>query len=161
MSATDWRIDTIDSANDQRLAGIIPLFEAMYAEMERHGPVKRLSADGARIWLNGVATGLERFGRLSVAVHGDVVVGFAHGSVKLGAEHQGGERIGYITHVHVAEQFRRVGMARALVASLEEWFRLREVRSREIQIVAGNAPAAAFWERLGYTCELVQYAVRG
>lgn len=158
---SDHRIEVIASPSDPRIAAVEVLFVAMYAEMAQQGSVRPLATNGARTWLDGITTGLERFGRLCVALKDDEVIGFAHGAVKLLAEHQGGGRVGHVSHVHVSPAHRRSGIARDLVASLDVWFRAKEVESTEITIVVGNAQAQAFWERLGYTADLIQYIRRG
>lgn len=154
----DWRIEVISSASHQRIDAVGPLMEAMYAEMQEQGPIRPLADHGARIWMNGISPGLERFGRLCIAVKEDEVVGFAHGALKLLPEHQGGACVGHITHVHVLPDQRRSGIARALVASLDEWFQAKQVSGTEIHIVVGNEQARAFWSVLGYAPELLQYA---
>lgn len=155
-----WRIHVVLSASDERIAAVGPLLEAMYAEMGEQGPVRPLAMHGARNWMDGISSGLERFGRLSIAIEQDEVVGFAHGALKLLPEYQGGARMGHITHVHVLPGHRRSGVARALVASLDEWFHEKEVIGMEIHVVVGNEQARVFWERLGYRAELIQYARR-
>ncbi|MBL7951263.1 MAG: GNAT family N-acetyltransferase [Flavobacteriales bacterium] len=158
---SDWRIEVVSSGSDQHIAAVDPLMGAMYAEMREQGPVVPLMDGGARIWLDGIRSGLERFGRLSIAISDGQVVGFAHGALKLLPEHQGGARVGHVTHVHVSPDHRREGIARALITSLDEWFQAKQVTSTEIHILVGNEAARAFWERLGYAPELVQYARRG
>lgn len=154
------RIEVITDGSDPRLPALAPLLEAMYAEMAALGPVRPLAPDGARRWLDSIAPGLERFGRLCIAERDGEVLGFAHGALKLLPEHLGGHRIGHVTHVHVAPGARRLGLARQLAQRLEDWFAAKQVDEVEIQLVAGNAPAAAFWESLGYRMELVQYRKR-
>lgn len=150
-------IEVITDAADPRLPALVPLMEAMYAEMALLGPVRPLVPTGASIWLKGVVAGLERFGRLCVAEGGGEVLGFGHGALKLLPDHLGGHRIGHVSHLHVMPKARRHGVARQLAASLEEWFAAKQVEEVEIQLVAGNAPAAAFWESMGYRIELAQY----
>jgi ribosomal protein S18 acetylase RimI-like enzyme len=158
---TVTRIEFIATASDPRIEAIGALVQAMYDEMQELGPLVPLATNGARIWLDGISTGLERFGRLCIAIKENEVVGFAHGAVKLLPEHQGGARIGHITHVHVMPAHRRSGIARELVASLDAWFNAKGVVGTEIHIVVGNEQAKAFWTRLGYMPELIQYARRG
>lgn len=153
MTAT---IRAVTDPEDPVLAGIEPHFQAMHDEMASQGMLLRLADDGARTWLNGVRGGLERFGRLAVAGSDGIITGFAHASVKLAPEHLGGARMGHITHVYVAPEYRRTGIARSLVVSLHEWLHAREVTSIELQVVKDNRAGLAFWSALGYTTELLQ-----
>jgi ribosomal protein S18 acetylase RimI-like enzyme len=149
-------VRTITHAEDAALPAIVPLFEAMHAEMAQQGMLLRLGPDGARIWQEGIKGGLERFGRLAVAEADGQVVGFAHAVVKLAPEHLGGARIGHIAHVYVAPAHRRSGIARELVASLHAWLGAKQVASTELQVVHLNEAGLAFWRSLGYEPELVQ-----
>lgn len=151
-----YRIDVITAGTDPRLEAVANAFGAMYAEMERMGPVLPLVEGGAARWLNSATGGLERFGRLCVSMRDEVVIGFAHGQVKLAPEHQGGLRVGHIGHVYVDPAHRGNGQARALTACLHAWFAERQVHSVELQVVQGNAAAVAFWHHLGYVDELLQ-----
>lgn len=149
-------VRTIAHADDTALPAVVPLFEAMHAEMAQQGMLLRLNPDGAHVWLEGSKVGLERFGHLAVAEADGQVVGFAHAVVKLAPEHLGGARIGHIAHVYVAPAHRRSGIARELVASLHEWLSAKRVTSTELQVVHRNEAGLAFWRSLGYVPELVQ-----
>ncbi len=149
-------VRTITDAEDKALPAIVPLFEAMHAEMARQGMLLGLTSDGARIWLEGAKGGLERFGHLAVAEADGQVIGFAYAVVKLAPEHLGGARIGHIAHVFVAPAHRRSGIARELVASLHEWLGAKQVTSIELQVVHRNEAGLAFWRSLGYETELLQ-----
>ena len=94
-------INVIEQGNDPRVAPIAPLLEAMYAEMLHNGSMMPLARNGADLWFRSVANGLERFGRLSIAMIGEEVIGFAHGAIKLAPEHLGGARVGHVSHVFV------------------------------------------------------------
>ena len=148
--------NVVEQPDDPRIAAIGPLFEGMYAEMVSQGAMMPLAENGAALWISSMANGLERFGRLAVAMFGDEVIGFAHGAIKLAPEHLGGERVGHVSHVFVLPAHRRAGVARSLVASLDEWFAAKKINNIELSVVHGNAEGIAFWRSLGYTMELVQ-----
>lgn len=149
-------VRAITHADDPALPAIVPLFGSMHAEMADQGMLLQLKQGGANIWLEGIKSGLERFGRMTIAEVDGRVVGFAHAVVKLAPEHLGGSRIGHIAHVFVAPDHRRAGLARELVASLHTWLGSKQVSSVELQVVHRNEAALAFWKSLGYTLELMQ-----
>ncbi len=149
-------VRAITHADDPALSAITPLFEAMHAEMAKQGMLLQLTPDGANIWLEGIKSGLERFGRMAVAEVDGQIVGFAHAVVKLAPEHLGGSRIGLIAHVFVVPAHRRSGLARALVASLQAWLGSKQVSSVELHVVHRNEAALAFWKSQGYMLELMQ-----
>lgn len=153
-------VQTIVAADDPRLAEVAALFAAMYTEMAELGPVVPLAPGGERTWITSVGSGLERFGRLCVAISEGTVVGFAHGTLKLAPEYQGGHRTGLITHVYIKPEHRRGGGAHQLVDALEDWFRLREVKGIELHVVDGNGPGSSFWRSRGYRTEVLQMAKR-
>lgn len=97
----------------------------------------------------------EARGRCWLAEAGDEVVG----AVLVG---QDGRR-GYFYHLAVASQWQRIGIGWALVdAALEDLASLGITRSH-VLVLADNATARAFWERLGWTerRELALYSYTG
>jgi ribosomal protein S18 acetylase RimI-like enzyme len=150
------RINVLTDTNNPRLSAVAVLFARMHAEMHAQGMRLELVPGGEHAWVAEAARSAERFGRLTVALVGDEVVGFAHGAMKLAPEHLGGMRIGHITHVYVLAEHRRRSIASQLVGSLQEWFRQKEVHSVELQVVHGAAAALSFWEGMGFRVELFQ-----
>ncbi|MCB0773583.1 MAG: GNAT family N-acetyltransferase [Flavobacteriales bacterium] len=141
---------------DPALPAVQDLFTRMHHEMASQGMGLSLAEGGAGLWCASVSRGLERFNRLVIAMHGERVVGFAHGAVKLAPEHLGGMRLGHISHVHVAVDARGKGIGRGMVDLLHAWFADREVASIELHVLAGNDAGQAFWRSLGYRVELHQ-----
>jgi N-acetylglutamate synthase len=56
-----------------------------------------------------------------------------------------------VTAVTVAERYRRLGLATAVMAGLGAWARERGGYSCLLQVAGTNAPALALYERLGFT----------
>ena len=56
-----------------------------------------------------------------------------------------------VTAVTVAEEARRQGLARAVMAALGRWARARGGRRCLLQVVESNAPALALYGRLGFS----------
>lgn len=133
------------------------LFKDMYSYMSEHGLRIALAEGGAGKWVASVKKGLGRFGILFMSFDEDVVSGFAHGSIRLTPDYLGNKKTGVITHIHLKEEHRRKGAGLALVKALEKWFSEQQVHSIELQVLDENLPGIAFWEKLGYACELRQY----
>jgi ribosomal protein S18 acetylase RimI-like enzyme len=64
------------------------------------------------------------------------------------AGHDG--RRGYLQHVMVAPAYRRRGVARALVGRCVAALAARGIAKMHIDVLAANAEAMRFWERLGW-----------
>lgn len=59
-------------------------------------------------------------------------------------------RRGWIYHVTVAEDLRRLGLATVLVRQVEDALRRAGCRRCLVSVEGGNDAALAFWRRLGY-----------
>lgn len=154
---SDYNIRELTDKHDAAFENIESLFYEMYACMRKQGLILELADDGARKWIDGIRTGLGRFGSLFVCENEGKIIGFAHGSIILTPNYFGSKKIGVITHVHVQDRHRKMGAGRALVKALEKWFDGKEVFGIELQVLSGNIPAIKFWEKLGYQDELRQY----
>ncbi|HEY0979113.1 MAG TPA: GNAT family N-acetyltransferase [Flavobacteriales bacterium] len=152
---SDVRIIAVKDAADPRLEQLPPMFEDLHDVMHRHGMMQELAPNGARIWLDGLKAGLERFTRLVLAVQGDTVVGFTCGSVKLAPEYLGGALVGHWTQLYVTADHRRGGVSRAMSELLHEWFREKKVTSIETQVVREHPSSVPFAESFGYQVEWI------
>ncbi|HSG67952.1 MAG TPA: GNAT family N-acetyltransferase [Bacteroidales bacterium] len=153
----DDQIREIIDRNDQAWGDIESLFADMYAYMQSKGLMAGLAEDGAKHWVESVSKGLGRFGIMYISMHGKDVTGFAYGSIRLMPDYLGSRKTGVITHIHLKENYRRKGTGALLVRALEKWFLAKEVHSIELQVIIDNSSAMAFWEKLGYKTELIQY----
>jgi ribosomal protein S18 acetylase RimI-like enzyme len=93
-------------------------------------------------------------GAILVAEEEGRIVGFASGLVET---RQDRERLavidfrnGVVPELYVDPQWRRRGIARALLESLDEYFRARGCGASVIEVFAPNVGARSFYERLGY-----------
>ena len=152
MSATPL-FSTITDPADPRLEAILPMFEDLHSVMNRHGMLLELAPDGARIWLNGLRSGIERFTRIVIAEMNGEVIGFTCGSLKLAPEYFGGGRIGHWTHLYVHRAHRLSGVARKMTALLHEWFEAKGVRNIETQVVVDHPSSLPFVRSCGYRME--------
>ena len=147
------RISYITDPADPRLEQLIPMFEDLHEVMHRHGMLLKLAPNGARLWLDGFRTGLERFSRMVIAEANGAVIGFTCGSMKLAPEYLGGERIGHWTHLYVDHQHRLSGVARRMTALLHEWFEQKGVRNIDTQVVVEHPSSVPFVGSFGYVME--------
>lgn len=152
---SDVSIIAVKDAGDPRLAQLIPMFEDLHALMRTHGMMQDLAPNGARLWLEGVKAGLERFNRVVLAVEGDTVVGFTAGSIKLAPEYLGGGRVGYWAQIYVTVPHRRGGVSRAMSELLHEWFREKQVISIETRVARDHPRSVPFAESFGFQVEWI------
>lgn len=90
-----------------------------------------------------------------VAEEAGEVVGMARGEVVRPSSLSDEEAL-EISSVFVLETHRGRGIAKALVEGLFQFARERGLRRATLKTFAGNDPALAFWERLGFRPRLVQ-----
>jgi GNAT superfamily N-acetyltransferase len=67
---------------------------------------------------------------------------------------------GFIADVYVDPEFRRQGIARRLVETINKWFTEQGVRHVEWQVAVANADGTHFWEALGGQAITVRMRVR-
>lgn len=147
----------LDDSNDAEWKAVKELFARMYARMGEMGLMVPLVPDGADKWLRMARNTAGKFGIVILAKKGEKAVGFAHGMVKYLPDYLGGFPVGSITHVYVDDKYSRFGIGKAMVNILEAWFRVKKVHSIELQVITKNLAAKAFWKKLGYLEELLQY----
>lgn len=61
------------------------------------------------------------------------------------------ERYGYINNVYLLPEKRGLGLASELMAQSDAFFRSRRIRRVRLTVTASNAPAAALYERSGFS----------
>jgi ribosomal protein S18 acetylase RimI-like enzyme len=153
----DFECIWLDSSDHPAWDAVELMFERMYESMEQMGLMLPLAENGAGKWIKSVQNTSGKFGIVVLAKAGPTAVGFAHGMIKFLPDYLGGYPVGSITHVFVDETHRRSGVGQELVNELKEWFRMKKVHSIELQVITGNPAAKAFWEKLGYGQELIQF----
>jgi ribosomal protein S18 acetylase RimI-like enzyme len=148
---------TIESAKPEDLPALEVLWERMYAYQRSCGMMGRIPDEATVLWGKGV----ERMMRSSLSVilvarKEGRIVGFLEGVVSAGPAYLGGESVGVIRHLYVAEEARRQGVARRLVDQAVERFRSRGAGGVELQVVRGNDLGVKFWQALGWELQLLQ-----
>ena len=61
------------------------------------------------------------------------------------------QTIGHIEMCWVDIEYRRDGIAQALVAEAESWFRRKQVSYVDVNYIVGNQQAETAWPNMGYT----------
>jgi GNAT superfamily N-acetyltransferase len=155
MRPTEFTLEIV-AAKGPPLEELDGLILQMYEYMERHGLLLPLAHEGAAKLRRGIESSLGRSGRLILARSGQEIVGFAHGVLRLIPDYLGGGVVGYVGHTFVADACRGTGVGSQMFAVLQEWFLERGAGSVELQVLAGNGAGIRFWERNGFTRELLQ-----
>jgi GNAT superfamily N-acetyltransferase len=132
------------------------LWTELYAQQRREGMQLGLPDDAFDRWVAGLVPVLGRFGCLFVAGAADAPVGFLAGRLRSTPAHFGGELVGFVSEVIVAESQRGRGLGKALLAAAEAWFRAKGVVRVELQVVVKNESARRFYLGHGWAEELVQ-----
>lgn len=132
------------------------LWLALYEHQQRHGMLAKLSWNAFPLWSEGQKPILQRFGFVFIASDGDAVVGFVAGRIRSLLAHFGGQPVGAMTEIFVAESHRRVGVGKDLLATGIDWFRERGIHRVDLPVLAQSTGAREFYRRLGWVEELVQ-----
>lgn len=146
----------IDSEDANALDQIEQLLPAMYLYMSQCGLTLPLADGGAAKWRLAAQRTIGRLGTIAVACDGEQVVGFVRGVIRLGPDHLGSTKIGFVDHTFVAEKYRGQGVGRKLFTLLENWFRDSAVKRLELQVLCQNKSAIAAWSAFGFAPELLQ-----
>ncbi|MBU2649696.1 MAG: GNAT family N-acetyltransferase [Bacteroidetes bacterium] len=153
----DLSISLANSSDEDLFRDLLPLFDQMYGEFKAMGIMLNPAADAAQRWTSSIRKTLGRFGTLALARKDDLLVGFAHAALSMPPDYLMAGKTGVITHVFVMPELRGEGIAGLLVTRLESWLREQNVRSVELQVLKGNSNGITFWEKSGYSAELIQY----
>jgi ribosomal protein S18 acetylase RimI-like enzyme len=100
--------------------------------------------------------------RVLVARHGNQVVGYVSGSVRVRPETpiSRASRAMYLDEICVSRDCRRAGTGRLLVEAIFAAARVEGIDRVELDTWAFNADAARFFEKLGFQPQLYRYSVR-
>lgn len=132
------------------------MFEALYREMAGDSPAMSLAPDGPELWIKEIQPLLGRFSELIVCHIRGKAVGFVQGVTRFTPSYFGGLKVGYLAHLYVCPEYRKLGLGANLVEKIEAWFASQNVASFEAQVMVANKSGRAFWSDRGYAEELVQ-----
>lgn len=143
---------TIRRVEPRDEAAIARLWQALsdyHMQLDRRLPVPTLGAAeqySARL----LEQRDDPFTRAFVAEVGGRVIGYLLGAViDLQSDLFEYVDTGFIADVYVDSEYRRQGIARRLVETINRWFTEQGVRHVEWQVATANADAIRFWEALG------------
>lgn len=149
----------IRAARADELDAVARMWSAMYAFQQAAGMVLPLRDDAEDIWKRENASRLDTpLATVLVAERDGQLVGFLAAQTKRlpPVFAPGNPKIGYISAVYVDPAARRGQIGRALVDAALAWFAKAEVSSIELQVIAGNDTARAFWTGVGFVPEILQ-----
>ncbi len=147
---------TIREGSAGDLALLKEQWTLLYQQQVQQGMLFRPPADGHALWASSLGSVLGRFGCLFVAEEDGAIVGFLAGRLRSLPPHFGGEQVGYVSEVFVDQNQRGKGIGKALLLAGTQWFRERGAKRLELNVVAHNDGAALFYEKMGWTRELIQ-----
>jgi ribosomal protein S18 acetylase RimI-like enzyme len=146
-------IDIHQPAEMQRVA---QLFLDMYREFETLNIQLPLAEKGHEIWLNQHTRMLGKLNHLLVAEDQGKLIGFAAGSLRVAPEFLGSVKVGVISYVYMTPDYRKLGKSHNLVNHLIQDLAQSEPVHIELDVFEHNEPARAFWNKLGFTNELIK-----
>lgn len=154
---SDIQYKRLSHPEDQAFDQVTSLFSDMYNFMQENGLQLALAEHGQEKWIQTVKRTVQRFSTVQIASKGELVIGFAHGSLSMTPDYLGNRKVGVVTHIYVKPEYRKQDIAASLLSGLEEWFDEQQVHSIELQVLAENVGAIEFWKRMGYFKELLQF----
>lgn len=132
------------------------LFAEMYSFMNEMDLVLTLSPNGEKLWIQSIKASLGKLNKVYVAIIKDEIIGFAAGNIRLAPHYLGGRTLGYISHLYVQKEYRKLHVGHNLGLELISWFEQRNVAHVELEVLAQNAGALAFWNKLGFSIDNIR-----
>jgi ribosomal protein S18 acetylase RimI-like enzyme len=151
MSETICRL-----ASETDLAATAGLYERTDAAYRQYSYLFPEVDQVGQAWLESFRRTLGRFSVLYVAELEGQLVGFTLGRIKRTPPHRGGVLVGEISDIWVEPRARRLGLAEQLTQLAIDWLMGQGIHSVEAQILDGNGPSWALFEKLGFQSELCQ-----
>lgn len=137
-------------ADEAQIANLSDLFVEMYAHFKKSNGITELPIGGFKNWLVGYDRS-RLISRTVFACYDNTrCVALIEGQIKIGGAMSGQGRLGHIAHLYVQPDYRRNGIARALVKVQRSWFSTKNIAAETLDVVCGNTEALGFWSSLGY-----------
>ena len=138
------------SEDDNTYNRVAYLFSEMYKYMGTIGLVHKLTDNGEFLWINTIKKSLEKLNMIVIATHEETIIGFAAGNIRLLPNYIGNKKVGYISHVYVSDEYKKLNIGKKLVEELENCFVEKSVKTIELEVLIENISARKFWEKMGY-----------
>jgi len=152
-------VTAIRAARADELDAVAAMWSAMYAYQQAQGMMLAVRDDAGEIWKRENASRLDSaLATVLVAELDGGLAGFLAAQTKRLPPYlaTGNPKIGYISAVYVDPAARRHRVGKALVDAALAWFTRADCSSIELQVVAGNELARAFWTSVGFAPEILQ-----
>jgi GNAT superfamily N-acetyltransferase len=143
-------------ASSEELDRLEGLWGALYEHQLAHGMRIALPEGAFQAWLRAIRPSLGRFALVVIAESNQGLVGFVAGRIRMLPPQFGLDQVGFVGEVFVSDPWRSKGLGGRMLAKALEWYRENGVTRVELQVVSGNPDALRFYERLGWSQELVQ-----
>jgi ribosomal protein S18 acetylase RimI-like enzyme len=121
-------------------------------EHAAYDPVYATSAEAERTmrrFLADLASSSHSFLLVAESDSGEVV-GFISGELREGSPTFHSKTWASVDDVFVAEEYRSLGVGRALIEAVKAWARERDAHGVSLQVAAANARGRKFYEELGF-----------
>ena len=137
-------------------SSLIAFLEMQHDTMTPFDPFGRQRKDGyGERSIENLLKENVKTGKIFVAVEDGKIVGYASGWIKTIEDFPnltGAPNVnGMFDNIFVLPEYRRKGVASALVKKLEEYFQENRCQLVWLNVYSGNAPALNFYNKLGYS----------
>jgi GNAT superfamily N-acetyltransferase len=147
---------TIREINADEIEGLRAMWESLYRHTRAHGMLSDVPPEGFALWASSFAGLWGRLAFAFIAAEQDSVVGFVAGRIRVHPKHFGGQQVGFISELFVSPSYRRRGVGKRMIEAARSWFAERGIARIELQVVAGDHGARAFYVSNGWAEEFVQ-----
>lgn len=142
--------------DDPLMNQVEQVFKLQMEHLESVGSLIPMVANGESIWRRDFEPAIGSAGTVIAAIHDDTVVGFAYGTLRILPRYLGGLKTALLTHFHVLEEFRKMGVGERLLTTFENWCSARGCTSIEVLVLVNDYVAQTYWSRRGFLEEQIQ-----
>jgi ribosomal protein S18 acetylase RimI-like enzyme len=130
---------------------LLAFWLALVEHHERLAPASHSAPNLREVLASELRRGVTRARcRVLVAERGEERVGFLFAEIESGGGASDSQAAGWIHELWVEPEARGCGVASALVAEADAFFRARDVRRVSVRVESGNANALEYWGRRGF-----------
>jgi ribosomal protein S18 acetylase RimI-like enzyme len=150
VRAVRYTVRTAEEGDVETIVGLWREFVRFHRELDDRVRTREGSADSFAAFVRSLVESDRD--RVAVAESAEgCLIGYAIGSDRDNAPVLAPERFGLVSDIYVDERHRREGVARALFADLEDWFKERGLTSVELGVLHVNTLGQAFWRAQRFT----------